>query len=414
MRAVKRLALALVLGSAVAACVISSFREGQFSCTQGAPNACPEGLICARDGLCRTQDIEVDATIESGPIADAEVADGGIDCPDARFSVVLEARRPTSVAATDDGRVFVSGVQNGQGWIAELHPCDGRILRERAIPGALSFEALTLSGEEIVAVGAATGTNRTGLGRFARDLSTISFLPIDGYGGPSHHVNVGASGAIWVAGPRTTTTGFAALTGTCSVNLPTTPGGIVANNQNALVLVRGATVATLERVLATCAREDGGVATIKAGASDVRPRALVPLATGFAAIGNAVAPTPRNGTLVWVATSTASGLTWTLTELDPNPNDADEGRALAFDGESLFAGVSQRAVANGGVPTLYRYPLPLVRDAQPEWSVAPFGSTDQREMRGVATTKTGDAVFVVAADATNGAFARCNKKGQCR
>jgi hypothetical protein len=45
------LALALLLGG----CVSDVFGEGQFACEPGdAADACPEGLACAPDGLCRS------------------------------------------------------------------------------------------------------------------------------------------------------------------------------------------------------------------------------------------------------------------------------------------------------------------------------------------------------------------------
>jgi hypothetical protein len=433
----RRFAVALVLLSSsvgiaiVAACVETEFQEGRFACA--FPNgACPPGLQCAADGRCRTGGTVPPLTeggSDEGSFADVITSETGIPpCVESRWSLEVDARAPSSVATTDDGRVFAAGTIGGNaGWIAEFDRCDGGIIQEKSygIMGSRTrFTALASveSTKELVVSGSATteagATNTPVHGRFkAADLAQVTLLA-EGTGVSSEAtlIAVGKDGAQWMSGPNGSSGGgFIARVDppTCTLPLTSRPGAITIGSDGKLRVMREAMVggAPLDVIAADCKNEGPGADPLGVGTGTVTPGGLVPVPNDrLAATGTAQA---ANGTSFWIAKQQDDPKKWTVVSFDPNPADPDLGRSIAFDGEALFIGVSQRAVGATGTPTLYRFDVMLTPMARQVWSASPFGPR-LFDIRQIAVDKMGkDSIFVVATTGNSGAIARCTKAGQC-
>jgi hypothetical protein len=432
----QRRVAALLLSSTVGcliivnACVDSDFQSGRFGCDP--PNGeCPPGLRCAADGRCRTGDVPVtleDGSID-GSVSDVVTSETGVsNCVESRWTLEVDARAPASVTTTDDGRVFAAGTIGNSGWIAEFDRCDGGLVREQSygIMGSRTkFAAIAPAPltNELVVSGTATSeagaTNTPVHGRFkAADLAQVA-LAAEGTGISSEAtlIAVGKDGAQWMSGANATGGGgFIARVDapTCTLPLTSRPGAIAIGSDGKLRVMREGPLAPgapLDVIAGDCKNEGPGADPLAVGAGTVTPGGLVPiLGDRLAATGTAQA---ANGTSFWIAKQQDDPKKWTVVSFDPNPADPDLGRSIAYDGEALFLGVSQRAVGATGTPTLYRFDVALTPMARQVWSASPFGPR-LFDIRQIAVDKAGkDSIFVVATVGSSGAIARCTKAGQC-
>lgn len=404
------------------ACVDDQFEDGRFACTKGG--ACPPGLVCASDGRCRLTDI--DASTDGPPDAvdeDTSTVDAGA-CPAQRWTIDLDARAPSSLARADDGRLFATGVAGSAGWLAEIDPCDGGIVREQTftLPNTKSTkfaQVAVASAEEVVVAGGVlapdAATSTPVFGRFRADsLAKVSLIAAGtGVSAEATLTTVGKDGAQWIAGSNTAgAQGFIARVDSplCTATLGSRPGGLAVATDGTVRVIREGTSATSEVFDTTCKAVTTDVPDpIVIGNGTVTPNGLTSTGDSLATLGTAQA---TNGTSFFVAQLSAPK-TWSVVSIDPNPFDPDVGRGIVFDGASIFFAVSQRVVGSNGTPTIYRFDAPLGLSSKQVWSATPFG-TRLLDVRAIAVDPTGsDGVYVAAASGSNGAISRCTKAGAC-
>ena len=405
---------------AIGACVTTSFDDGKYACTPGANAVCPEGLLCARDGRCRTQELP---NVDDGGEPDTGIVDAGtdanVDCSNARWRTLLDARAPEGVEVRADGRVFTAGTACTQGWIAEIDRCPGVVLKERTILAeqqtSTAFRSVASQGDDLVVAGGSRGPDGGQVyhGKFSLDLEPAtptdrSKLPE----GEAQRIAIGSDGTNWLIGSQVGG-GFVTRVGStiCSASVPSIPGGIAPRDTGAADFMRDGNPATLSFVDSVCA-VSASPQTLAVGTGNVDVTSLI------AARGSLIATGTANGTLpntyFWIAESKTGATTFTYATLDPNTLDRDTGRRVVFDGESLFVLASQRASFNSGTPTLYRYNGAITFSSKPFWATTPFGPV-LLEVRDLAVAPTGgDAVYVTAATTTTGGIARCTKAGECQ
>ncbi len=405
--------------SAFGACVTADFEDGKYACTPGASAVCPDGLLCARDGRCRLR--ELPAVDDSGA-ADTAPVDSGTDagdCTSAKWRAIFDARAPEAVEVRSDGRVFAVGAAGTAAWIAELDRCTGAVVKERTLIADQQtetiFHTIASQGDDLVVAGGSKGGDAGQVyhGRFALDLTPATptdrtKLPI----GDATRLSIGADGTNWVSGTQPGG-GFVARIGStiCSATFATAPGGLVARDTGAADLLRDGNPAPLAFVDSACA-VSAAPQTLVVGNGNVDVTSMVAARGGLVAIGTALGT--GSNTFFWIGETKVGESTWSLATLDPNTLDRDVGRRIVFDGTSLFAAVSQRASANSGTPTLYRYDGAIFPPSKPFWAATPFGPI-LLEVRDVAASAgTSDAVYVAAAANQGGGIARCTKAGQCQ
>lgn len=407
----------------MAACVSSDFDDGVFACTSGTQGACPDGLLCASDGVCRVRDIDASNALDAVDTS-TDAADGRAMCPSVIWTKAF-TKTPLAVAVADSGRVFAAGRAGPDAWLAEIDPCSGAILRDRTFPAAgreTRFNTLAVTATEVVAAGAAgaatDGPPSTLLhGRFGLDLTTkVLADPAVTAAGEATRIAVSSDGTLFLAGAAPAPDpGFVAHVGatTCMKQLPSEPGGLVASSGGTALLLRGGGPAVLEVVDATCKVGAAGKDPITVG-SGTTAAGLVTAPKGVVALGTAKGS--GSNTFLWLAgdpvAPDASVAAWTVATFDPNALDPDTARMLATDGDALFVAASQRA--NGsGTPTLYRYAVDIKTSSQSQWTAAPFGALLLLVTDVAAAPRAVDAVYVAGSSGGSGSLARCTKAGVC-
>jgi hypothetical protein len=421
---------------AFAACVATEFKDAQFTCDPAGDAACPPGLVCAKDGVCRAHDLD-EAAVAPPPAdggspeaasVDAGTPEAALDaCASATWATFPDARVPFDVTVNSGGRLFTCGLAGSQGWLAEIDRCDGKILRETtiAVPGysdPTQFHALVAKGTDLVvggSIGSMLGVQGTGIyarydaDTFAqRDLVTLPGALVS----DMSHAYVTSDGAVWLQGLEhifePSAEGWVVRVtdaGVTQLNVGTDVNGLVDRGDGTVYLFTDHPVPQVE-LFDSKPSFLGGVGppiTVGMDASTGMLRGAQGL---LYAAGTADGP---NDSFGYVGVLDLDGGTWTTVILDPNPTSLDPLGGLAMDTTSLFVGINQRADLGNGTPTIYRIDLPLTATSKPVWSANPFGAT-VIAVRNILVDAEG--VFVVGADmngSKTGGVSRCDRSGKC-
>ncbi len=416
----------------ITACVVSDFAEGQYTCNPDGDTACPPGLLCARDGLCRAHDVEAGTTpITPEAAADvmtdtADASDAFDPCSSATWVTLVDGRTPLSVALSGDGRLYAGGQANGtQAWIAELDSCDGSISKESLfdIPGGAKANVSGLVVTPTTDVGFCGGSSDPA-GVFGRSDNTgaptarqsVAGAGISGF----TRAAVATDGAVWFSGAKNI---FGAQDGwvirtvgatkTCELTVGETAVVTTASDGTVYVIhypsggAPQVSVINEQCVLGASVGEALAIGTNALGVAN-----LIAAPGVFYAAGN-VNSAPTNS-FAWFSVLDRTTGKWTSTTVDPNPAEADLLQSAGFDTRSIFLGVNERAGFGTGRPTMYRFDPPFLAASKPAALGLPFGAV-QIALRDIAVAALGkDGVYVVAGSLQDsGGIARCRKNGEC-
>lgn len=424
--------LAACIASFVA-CVASDFTDGQYACDPAGAAACPPGLVCARDGLCRVHDVAdgqgpfvpPDANGETGVVsmdATTDAGDASDACATATWSLVTDAWTPLAVALADDGRLFAGGQAGNQGWLAEVDSCDGGIVRQKtfAVSGTTGpvVDAMLPTATKLLVCGGAAvpdaiyGTVDKAL--TTPVLTTFAGTNITGFSG----IAVATDGAIWTAGTKnifgTPSQGWVVHTSApkCEATIGTSAVIAAAPAGSMYVLVDSVSAGSQVMLVDPACALGATVGPPLVLGTSINSTSLLVQKGVLYAGGTALTATANR--FVFLAGLDLVSKKWTVTTVDPNPTEPDVLGASASDTNAFFLGVTQRAGFGTGTSTLYRFDPPFTTTSVPVTTALPFGAT-QIPVRSLAVAPAGiDGVYIVAGsiDGTGG-IARCKKSGEC-
>jgi hypothetical protein len=418
----------------LAACVVSDFADGQYACNPDGDSACPPGLLCARDGVCRSHDVEAGAVTPSPEAAsDAPTANDGGDagdatnpCDNAMWITLVDGRAPLAVTLTDDGRLYTGGQANGtQSWVAEVDTCDGGLIKETLfdVQGAVkpNVGGLVAAGNDLAFCGGAEAPNGVyGLVDRTPAATTGKAIGGQGFSGFGRSV-VASDGAVWHSGAQhyfeSIQTGWVVRTVAGAETCQLTGGSSVAlapgpTTGSMYVMRNGATSSQVGIVDSACVAGAAVGSPLAIGTNALGVATLIAAPGALYALGS-VNSAPASSFAFLAALDLATG-TWTTATLDPNPSEPDILQVAAFDTHALYLGVNERAGFGTGRPTFYRYDPPFTASSAFAVLGLPFGAV-QIALRDMAVAPLGkDGVYVVASSLSgSGGIARCRKSGEC-
>ncbi len=424
-------------GVALVACVVSDFADGQYACNPAGDTTCPPGLLCARDGRCRSHDVEAGSMPpppSSEASADAPIgSDAGVDasdaanpCDNAMWISLVDGRAPAAVTLTADGRLYAAGQANGaQSWVAELDSCDGGLIKETVfdVPGATKTQLLGLVpvGNELAFSGGGEQPNGV-YGLVDETPAPKTSVAIAGAGFSNLSRSVLASdGAVWHSGGQhffeTVQTGWIVRTVAGAQTCQLTGGMSVAlapgpSNGSMYVIRNNATSSQVGMLDAQCNAGPSVGDALAIGTNFVGVTTLIAAPGALYALGS-VNSMPTNSFAFLAALDLATGK-WEVSTLDPNPSEPDLLSVAAFDTHSLYLGVNERAGFGTGRSTLYRYDPPFAAGSKFAALGLPFGAFEF-PVHDLAVAPFGkDGVYIVAATPQGvGGVARCRKSGEC-
>ena len=417
----------------IAACVASDFADGQFACNPDGEAACPPGLLCARDGLCRTRDLADAQGPVVPPDAPAEASDGATEqapdaseagdaCASATWALLTDAHAPFGVALGDDGRLYVSGQSSSEGWVAELDTCDGGVVREKtfAVPGTTTPTVNVLLATPTAVLGCGGGAQPDALaGTIDKALTTPAFSAVTGSGFSGFNgIAVATDGAMWVSGNKqlfaTPQQGWVVRTTAPKCEATLGVGTAIAQGPSGsmYVMVDSAGGTSQVSLIDPACAVGATVGPPLAVGTSISTSSLLVQSGVLYAGGTAMAT--GNNRFVFLAALDLATKVWTVTPLDPNPLEPDILNGAVTDTSAFFLGVTQRAGFGTGTATIYRFDPPYTKTSIPAAITLPFGAL-QLAARSLAVAPAGqDGVYIVGGsiDGTGG-IARCRKSGDC-
>lgn len=427
--------LVTATGALLVACLVDdAFDDGRFACDPTGAAECPPNLVCARDGVCRANELAELPDVFVPDARDAAAPDVLVPvdaCTTATWTSSPDGRAPAALAVTPDGRLFVGGTAGTSAWLAELDSCDGGVVRERVfVPSGTvdpAIQGVRATSTDLVLSGVASDSRDGIFMRAAKSDLQVSgaqtFPGIGGYVGLDH-IAITSDGAAVLGGvvdvfSATTQAGWVVRVGTstCSSKPGTAVGDVLATSGgDSLVLTSEpapSSAFALRRFSATCA--ELGKITLPMGAGNSG------FATGLA--GDPTAPVvsgaygPTSSANDWGLLAQVNGTTWTLgPKLDPNPGLPDIIQRIAVLNDAVYVGLLQNASLTGGTPTIYRFGLPITTASQPEWVTAAFAGL-LLPVHALATGLANDDALYVAGtkpqSRTAGAITRCRRSTGC-
>lgn len=427
--------LVIATSALVVACLVDdAFDDGRFACDPTGSAECPPSLVCARDGVCRANELAEVPDVLAPDVLDAAVPDAAVPvdaCTTATWTSSPDGRAPAALAVTPDGRLFVGGTAGSSAWVAELDSCDGGVVRERVfIPSGTvdpAIQGVRATDTDLALSGVASDSRNGIFMRVAKNDLQVSgaqtFPGIGGYVGLDH-IAITSDGAAVLGGvvdvfSATTQAGWVvrAGTSTCSSKPGASVGDVLAKSGGeSLVLTSEPSPSSafgLRRFSAACAELDKITLPLGSGISG--------FATGLA--GDPTTPVvsgaygPTSSPNDWGLLAQVNGTTWTLgPKLDPNPGLPDIIQRIAVSGGAVYVGLLQNASLTGGTPTIYRFGLPITGASQPEWVTAAFAGL-LLPVHALATGLPSDDALYVAGtkpqSRSAGAIARCRRSTGC-
>lgn len=423
---------------AIEACVDEAFLPGQFACDPRGKAECPPGLLCAADGVCRSSQIAIrDASVEDAPPAADVVVDAppsGDACAVATWTTSPAGRAPSALAFGPEGRLFVGGTAGDAGWVAEMDPCDGGVVRESTFDTPSDgfkpdVQDMLVTDDEVVVTGTSGGAVTGIFVRFAKTNLTqkeLRSFPGTGIVGLDRIARL-VDGSYVLGGAREIFAGDqngwiirigAGGGGSCNTTAGTGVVGLLPSGADAIVFTNPASETGVDYQTLGDKCELGPVQSasfggVLGGVSFVTGTPAAPYVVG------AYGPKAAAGGFEYGLVAKIVGPTLELAApYDPNPGKADYAQIALVDGDKLFVGALQNASLSGGTPTLLRYALPLGSSAKPNLTTGVFGAR-LPIFKGMKTSPTAadDGLYVagpIPGNRADGVVTRCSRTSGCK